>query len=388
MIRLVTVLLFSVVGLNLSAQGLSTIKIGILGPVKPAAIQLIVEFGVYNIVADGISVVTLRARERAAVVHKGDRLELSVPGRVVGVYKTIHFKAREDDGVFRLFVLRPAKDERVYDDDLLITPNVKVLKLINHVNLEKYVAGVVEAETGKDRELEFYKVQSVISRTYALSNARKHLHEGFNLNDLVDCQVYHGKCRWVPEILEAVDFTKGKVLVDSEMKLITAAFHSNSGGETVSSDAVWTLALPYLLPRKDEFSHFGAHYHWKVAISKEAWLKYLEEKYGYKSNDVLLKELATAYEQPSRQIYFLDPIFKIPLKEIRKDWKLNSTYFDIKSEGDSLRFVGRGFGHGTGLSQEGAIRMAELGFTYADILHFYYADVHLIDLEGLSFYKE
>ncbi|MFN2429187.1 MAG: hypothetical protein ABR574_04145, partial [Cryomorphaceae bacterium] len=78
----------------------------------------------------------------------------------------------------------------------------------------------------------------------------------------------------------------------------------------------------------------------------------------------------------------------IPLKDIRKDWKLNSTYFSIAPLGrDSLHFTGRGFGHGTGLSQEGAMRMAELGFSYTDILHFYYNDVHVIDLKAINFFR-
>ncbi len=373
---------------GVSAGDLNTLDIGILVNHKPTAIQVIVEFGVYNVVADGTSVITLRSRERVSVSQKGTMLEVSVPGRVVGQYKSVKLKARENDGVFRIYLLAPKKDERVYDDDLHLLPNGKGIRMVNRVGLEKYVAGVVEAETGKEKELEFYKVQAVISRTYALSNSRKHLYEGFNLNDQVDCQVYHGKCRWVPEIIDAVEMTLGKVLVDSEMKLITAAFHSNSGGETVASDWVWSFPLAYLTSRKDEFSQFGAHYAWSVTVAKEGWLSYLEKKYGYKASDALLLQLATSYEQNSRQAYFLDPIFKIPLKEIRKDWKLNSTYFDIINEGDSLRFSGRGFGHGTGLSQEGAMRMAEIGFTYTDILHFYYSDVHIIDLSGLSFYRQ
>ena len=127
MLRLICALLINVIGLTLTASDLTTIDIGILGPVKPAAVQLIVEFGLYNIVPDRTSVITLRARERAAVVHKGDHLELSVPGRVVGTYKRINFKAREADGVFRLFVLRPVRDERDYDGDLNIAPRGKEL---------------------------------------------------------------------------------------------------------------------------------------------------------------------------------------------------------------------------------------------------------------------
>jgi stage II sporulation protein D len=209
---------------------------------------------------------------------------------------------------------------------------------------------------------------------------------GYNLNDLVDCQVYHGKARWEPDIVDAVAQTASMVLVDSEMRLITAAFHSNSGGETVSSDAVWTKALPYLVPRRDEFSIGGEHYEWERFVHTESWLGYLKDKYGFKSDDEVLQNRATNYEQEYRELFFIDPIFNIPLKDVRKDWRLNSTFFDISHEGDSIRFAGRGFGHGAGLSQEGAMRMANLGFSHVDILHFYYNDVHIIDLRALGFF--
>ena len=98
--------------------------------------------------------------------------------------------------------------------------------------------------------------------------------------------------------------------------------------------------------------------------------------------------MALNYDQPSRDVFFIDPIFKIPLKEIRKDWQLKSTYFNVRPyTSDSLMIDGRGFGHGAGLSQEGAIRMGELGFPFEDILHFYYNDVHIIDLHALDFFR-
>ena len=50
--------------------------------------------------------------------------------------------------------------------------------------------------------------------------------------------------------------------------------------------------------------------------------------------------------------------------------------------------TGKGFGHGAGLCQEGAMRMAASGFSYPEILHFYYKDVHLVDISALDFFKE
>jgi stage II sporulation protein D len=377
--------------LPLFASGISnfeTIDIGILDPLNPTAVQIIPEEGVYAVVADGENKATLRAGDRVSFSLVNGQVKVSFPGKSIGVFKDVRLMSLNEESYFRIYILSPKKSEAVYDDHLIVRPLTKELRLINRISMEKYVAGVVEAETGKDKGLEFYKVQAIISRTYALSNRRKFLSKGYNLNDLVDSQVYHGKCRWEPEILKAVEETEGLVLVDSEMNLITTAFHSNSGGETVSSEQVWSKRLSYLSPRIDEFSRTGEHYTWERKIEKHAWLNYLSEKHGLKVSDRLVAKMATNYKQPSRQVFFIDPSFGIRLKEIRKDWLLNSTFFDIIPERDSLRFVGRGFGHGIGLSQEGAMRMAVLGFTFMDMLHFYYDDVNIIALRAGAFFKE
>jgi stage II sporulation protein D len=388
--RFILILLWSSIfspGLFGQERALKEIKIGILTPFKPTSGQVIVESGTYNVWADGDKIAVLAPRERITFIRRDRLVELSIPGKVLGNFKAVDMLATDSSGIFRLFVLKPNRAERVYDDHLLLTATSHgVLKFINKVNLEKYIAGVVEAESGKEKGLEFYMAQAVISRTYALNNRRRFLREGYHLNDLVDCQVYHGKARWEPEILQAVEATASLVLVDSEMRLITAAFHSNSGGETVGSETVWSGPLPYLISRKDEFSIGGDHYLWQKSVPLQAWLAYLKDKYGYDTGNEALRGLVTEYAQPYRKVFFLDDKFQIPLKDIRKDWTLNSTYFDIEMHADSILFKGRGFGHGAGLSQEGAMRMADLGFPYNEILHFYYNDVHIIDLRNLEFF--
>lgn len=380
--------IFLLLVLRLTADDYDRVSIGILSFDHPEAIQVITEFGDYNLVVEGAIKHTLKAGERISFVRYGKMVQVSIPGKVLGQFKAPRLTTKNADGVFRIYLLRPRKNERVYDDDLYVSAGSNALKLINRVDLEKYVAGVVEAESGKEKTLEFYKVQAIISRTYALNNLRKYWREGFNLNDQVSSQVYHGKCRWEPQILVAVRITEGKVLVDSEMQLITAAFHSNSGGETVGSETVWSGPLPYLTSRMDEFSMYGKHTTWQKTVSKEKWLAYMADKYQLPINDESVLEMAQNFDQPTREIFYIDPIFKIPLKDVRKDWALKSTYFSVKPySNDSLMIEGRGFGHGAGLSQEGAIRMGELGFSYEDILHFYYNDVHIVDLHALGFFR-
>jgi len=55
-----------------------------------------------------------------------------------------------------------------------------------------------------------------------------------------------------------------------------------------------------------------------------------------------------------------------------------STFFSVADDGENVILKGKGYGHGVGLSQEGAIRMVELGYKSNEIIKFYYTDVDII----------
>ena len=67
---------------------------------------------------------------------------------------------------------------------------------------------------------------------------------------------------------------------------------------------------------------------------------------------------------------------------------MRSTFFGASTEGNQVILRGKGYGHGVGLCQEGAMEMAALGYNYSKILHFYYSGVHIIDLSAIDFFKE
>ncbi len=269
---------------------------------------------------------------------------------------------------------------RIYDDNLEIQLGSGNLKCINIIDLEKYVSGVIQAEAGGSTDLtEYFKVQALVSRTYALKLIRKY-GPGYCLTDDVTNQAYKGK-PVKPAILEAVKATEGKVIVSDDSNLINAVFHSNSGGYTLASDEVWISALPYLQPIKDTFSIGRKNYSWTQTMPVVEWLNYLDKTYGYPLFDDSMKFMALNYTQQERTKMFL---YDIPLTRIRNDLKLKSTYFSISQEHDKIVFTGKGYGHGVGLSQEGAIRMAELGYSANDIVTFYYTGVQVKSIEDLA----
>ena len=89
-------------------------------------------------------------------------------------------------------------------------------------------------------------------------------------------------------------------------------------------------------------------------------------------------------EQMKRKKYFILDKDSIRMTKIREDWGFRSTFFDMFPDGDSMLVWGKGFGHGIGMSQEGAMKMARDGFTYQDILQFYFHEIANDGLQGPS----
>jgi len=272
---------------------------------------------------------------------------------------------------------------RAYQGDLLVKRKGKSVLLINQIDLENYTAGVVEAEGGYSGTLEYYKTQAVICRTYALRNLRRHETEGYQLCDKTHCQVYHGKAE-NSLIVDASRQTHGQVIVDENFKLINAVYHSNSGGQTANSVDVWTSQLPYLVSVRDTFSLEGKHAKWHRSISLTEWHIFLENRgidISAVSDEVMIYRL-------QRRIAAINfGHVKIPMKEIRQYFALKSAFFEIEIIGDDLVFKGRGYGHGVGLAQEGAMEMARAGYTYDSIISHYYQNTSIIGLELLKVFE-
>lgn len=320
----------------------------------------------------------------------GDSILLKTFERTIGRFASISAFARDANAAFKIKSVIPDSKVRMYDDDLdiRIGPDHKQFLLINKVDLEKYIAGVVESESGTKTSIEYYKLQAILCRTYLLANLNRHVPEGFEVCDDVHCQAYLSKNREAG-VARAVAETKGQVVVDNDLNLITAAFHSNCGGQTVNSQDVWSISTTYLKSVKDTFCLNQPHAHWQRIIPLEDWKAYLQMKHNYPVDDSMRSAPATSFSQSSgRSVYFVDKDLKIPLKTIRADFQLKSTYFSIEQQGNNIVFDGRGYGHGVGLCQEGAMRMASLNYSYKAILNFYYRDVHLVDLSALNYFRQ
>lgn len=364
------------------------ILVGIFRNLEVTELQVQIITGEYKILADGKKIKEKDRKGNYRIIKKENSLALYSENEFIGNYQTIHFVS-DAESEFKITLLNPSRKPRYYHHNLMIsyTPDNKML-IINEVDMDKYIAGVTEAEAGRRSHLEFYKAQSILARTFALSQINKHIQEGYHVCDQVHCQAYYGKPKDY-NIYTAVAQTQGLIVVDQQLNPIVATFHSNSGGQTANSEDVWGKQIPYLRSVVDSFSINMPNYHWKRKMLKSDWLDYLKIKHNVDVTDTEVIRLATHFQQPYRKCCLEIKDKKILLKTIREDLKLRSAFFSIEPEhSDSIIFTGKGFGHGVGLCQEGAMKMAKMGYSYEQILNFYYKEIRISPMQSLVFYKD
>jgi stage II sporulation protein D len=364
-----------------------TLRIGLFYGQRVTGIDLVVAGGRYHLVLPGSRQKELSVGSSVTVEAAGESCLLTEGNRRIGTVKKVRLVAPLE-GTMRLRWRNGSPQQFTYGGHFEITAAGGKLRVVNTVETEAYVAAVVESEAGDNHELEFLKVQAILCRTYAYGHLQRHAGDGFQLCDQVHCQSYKGKSRFNSDVETAVAATRGRVLTDSLFHLIIAAYHSNCGGQTLSADSVWSRHVDYLQPVTDTFCLGGKHARWEQTISLQSWAGYLRKKGMAIASDSLLAAEQYCYSPYGRNSAFRFNGKSIPLKVIREDWKMNSTWFCIDIVGDSLQFTGQGFGHGIGLCQEGAMHMAALGWPASDILAFYYSGVREADADAIRLLQE
>jgi len=275
------------------------------------------------------------------------------------------FRATNDNAILRIKPVSPVMEGREYYGHLEVNIVFNRLQLINIIDLERYLMGVVETEVGPVAPLELYKVQAIICRTYAIRNIERHKYEGYHLCDDTHCQAYKGRNRWSEDLEIAVEVTNGMILIDMDSIPIMAVFHSNSGGETQAADQIWLVNQSYLKPILDPFSTGMPHARWYKRIATAEWLQYLMEKDIQIPDNQDPGDLAA--NQVHRKKYYYAGNDSIRYAKIREDWELMSDFFSMKYSDGYFIMDGKGYGHGVGLSQEGAINMARKGYHYTQM---------------------
>lgn len=272
-----------------------------------------------------------------------------------------------------------SKTKRTYSGNLQCRHDLGHLFLIDICDVEQYIAGVVKSEGGADANREYLKTQAVLARTYMYRYFDRHIIDGYNVCDNTHCQAFNGIAA-DSAVVKATLATKGLVVLDQDSALIMSAFHSNCGGETSSSADVWLSAQPYLKKVIDPYCISSHNAKWSRKIPVADWENYMKDSgYSGSSGDHSVYD----FSQTTRTKDYSIGSFTIPFRKIRTDLNLRSSFFSVRSDGDAVVLNGRGYGHGVGLCQEGAMVMASRGFKFGDIIKFYYSGVIVSDIKDV-----
>ncbi|MFB3883459.1 MAG: SpoIID/LytB domain-containing protein [Armatimonadota bacterium] len=270
------------------------------------------------------------------------------------------------------------------------------LRVVNIVDIEDYVRGVVPNEMFAD--LEAYKVQAVVSRTYLVyvrDVEHKHAADGFDICTTGHCQVYRGVDSEQLLADDAVEATRGQVLT-YQGKPIFSAYHSNAGGVTQTVDDAWPGSVrrnfPYLSQVDSPYdgevgaiTRLGWCYRWEREVSAADLAKRLRNR----GKDVgQVQDITILGTNNTGRVRGIEVVgasgrarFCTPT-EVRELLGIPSERFTIEAGPAGFRMTGWGNGHGVGLSQHGAFGMSKAGYKCDQILGQYYRGVQLTEGYG------
>lgn len=282
-------------------------------------------------------------------------------------------------------------DWHVYRGMLTVRRVDASLSVINTVDVESYIYGVLGPEIGASAPTEALKAQAVAARTYGLKNRGRFASDGFDVDDSTRSQQYSGIETESDTIINAVNATRGEVLT-YEGNLIEAMFSTDCGGVTAPDE---TGEHPYFKavpdnagPDQPDYSVYSPYHDWDFRISQSKLSELLNNNPRSKVEKFVsmsLDDFDASGRIRTATVWNSDGARKTitgsQLRETIGYDAMRSTRvtLTIKSNGDYL-FHGHGWGHGYGMSQVGAIAMASAPYNknYEEILKHYYVGVKLV----------
>ena len=275
-------------------------------------------------------------------------------------------------------------NDRLYRDRLMVLSRGARCVVVNALDLEKYLAGVISREMAPGWPLEALKAQAIASRSYALYQMNSGRSRDFDVESTTQDQVYEGAASESPRTVQAVEATRGMALT-YEGSSLKAYFHANCGGITEVPDFVWggeakafrPVICPYHRRERDRT-------HWTVQLTTEQIERALKKITGLLPHGFLrvasLEAGAPNASQRLSDVAVSDSrgnSLLVPANTFRNaigNTKLKSTAFHVhrRPASGSYTIEGEGNGHGVGMCQVGARAMAEEGRSAMQILQFYY----------------
>ena len=272
---------------------------------------------------------------------------------------------------------------------------------INTIDLEDYLCSVISSEMNANSPMELLKAHAVISRSWAIRAIEKPNHEGYDVCADDHCQRYEGLQRMTERAVEAVNATRGQVLMFGD-EICDCRYYKCCGGRTEIWRTCWEdIDVPYIqsvqcdyckspspkvlrLVLNDYDQETKDFRDWKVTYKDEKLDAIIAEKSGTDFGHIIALE--PLHRGASGRIDSLKIVGTKHTEIIGKELKIRywlsksclySSWFEVSHENGFWTLFGHGWGHGAGLCQIGAAVMASEGHKYEDILSYYYVGSRL-----------
>lgn len=266
-------------------------------------------------------------------------------------------------------------------------------QVINEVDLEDYVRGVVPAEMPSQWPLEALKAQAVAARSFALYLRSLRPGALYHVEGTTDGQVYGGRGRETVRTNDAVRQTSGLV-VAFKGEVAATFYHAVSGGMTEAGKELWSLPdLPYLAGVACPYDKQAPLSSWVRVLGGEQ-IRSLLNQAGKEVGTVwglLAGEKTASGRLRSLHIVHAAGILTLRGEEFRRLLgydRVPSTRFEVEQVGNTFILQGSGAGHGVGLCQWGARELAEQGRGFREILKFYYPGTEVVPAASLRSAKK
>lgn len=273
-------------------------------------------------------------------------------------------------------------DGQPYRGALTVLARDSGLLVINRLDVEDYLRGVVPAEMQASWPIEALRAQAIAARSYVL-NSLQPLSD-WDICATTSCQVYRGTVLEHPDSDRAIADTRGLVLT-YEGRFARTYYHSDSGGMIASSSEVWGEDLPYLQARSDVPAD-SPHRLWSQQLNPQQLAAGLRAA-GF---DVGTPQSLTvlSYTDSGR-------VGRLSVQGSAGSAVLSGSQATALLRGMGVKSTrlrmtgpltvsGDGWGHGVGMSQYGARSLAQAGHAFDEILAFYYPYTQLSRLTVVS----
>lgn len=260
----------------------------------------------------------------------------------------------------------------------------KFLEVYNHIKLKDYLSSVMVSEMPSSWHKEALKAQAICARTYALKQLEITKDLDYDLKSTVADQSFKGFSK-VPQFAKVlVDQTKNTVVLDRYNLLAETYYSSSSGNYTATPEDTWGTAPRYYLINKKNVSEDTGLRNWLRKFAKTDFNSKLSINNikDVKTETCPISKIISNKDLANKNITvsILNQNISLIGEELRHKLSLPSTQFDVNLDKDYYLFNGHGFGHGIGMSQYGAKKLAEMGKTYIDILDFYYPGTKVVKI--------